>query len=514
VELEVRNFYRNLELVKGPGLKGLGKAVLLVVTLILFAVSFRSTESSATVWIIIGSLFVHELGHLLAMRACGYRDTKILFLPFLGAATVGAEKNPKAFKRVIVSFSGPLPGIILGVLVLALAPQPPNRLVLEIGGWLLALNYLNLLPIMPFDGGQIFNVFFTRIPFLQVGFLAISGLVLILAGIGMKTTILSVIGVVMLLQIRFVLLKTQVLKGLRTSGPDKNAVINEPTFLSAIFLKLREKAYRKMSFAEKFTMVKNLKETESFSLQVPSWRLILTTLLVYLLLFGAPIFVAVRMVGPFLRMSKAAPPGISRQKLVPPEQVVLTPADRALLTSLDFDAEIALRVKQLCQGDLEQLAGMDDKGNATKAPGLAVTVPKTGAEQIVDGLRADLKTRGYLAFLVKKNYGGAPDKIALLKGADPYAILSIMQTNGANYEVTTKDIVARLNAWEKKSSFDITGADFDWVQIKFTVLPSELNAFAEEVYKFCPDSVDQGAGDVKKLAEEIQRTRMLFLWWD
>jgi len=41
-----------------------------------------------------------------------------------------------------------------------------------------------------------------------------------------------------------------------------------------------------------------------------------------------------------------------------------------------------------------------------------------------------------------------------------------------------------------------------------------MRAFAEEVYQFCPDVVDQGAGSIDALAEEMKRTNALFLWWD
>lgn len=38
--------------------------------------------------------------------------------------------------------------------------------------------------------------------------------------------------------------------------------------------------------------------------------------------------------------------------------------------------------------------------------------------------------------------------------------------------------------------------------------------FSEEVYEFCPDIVDQGVGDMKKLKDSIKVNKELFLWWD
>jgi len=71
-----------------------------------------------------------------------------------------------------------------------------------------------------------------------------------------------------------------------------------------------------------------------------------------------------------------------------------------------------------------------------------------------------------------------------------------------------------LKEWEEYSSFDILGADNDWVELEFKSLPRDLKAFAEEVYDFCPDAVDQGPGSVKGLIKDIIRTKRLFLWWD
>jgi len=38
--------------------------------------------------------------------------------------------------------------------------------------------------------------------------------------------------------------------------------------------------------------------------------------------------------------------------------------------------------------------------------------------------------------------------------------------------------------------------------------------FAKEMYKVCPDIVDQGTGSIEALAEEMKKTKRLFFWWD
>ena len=57
-------------------------------------------------------------------------------------------------------------------------------------------------------------------------------------------------------------------------------------------------------------------------------------------------------------------------------------------------------------------------------------------------------------------------------------------------------------------------ADFDFVEAVFVKQPAGMDAFAREVYEFCPDVVEQGVGTVKALADEMRRSGTLYLWWD
>lgn len=110
--------------------------------------------------IILGVILFHEGGHWAAMKAFGYRNPHITLLPLLGGVTIGHETDPGAAKRVWVSLAGPLPGIILGwVLVYTVSMQPDASLYSE---WLLPtilimlfVNYLNVLPIPPLDGAHV-----------------------------------------------------------------------------------------------------------------------------------------------------------------------------------------------------------------------------------------------------------------------------------------------------------------------------------------------------------------------
>ncbi|MEJ2622389.1 MAG: hypothetical protein P8163_19705 [Candidatus Thiodiazotropha sp.] len=104
--------------------------------------------------LLLGVIVFHEAGHWLAMRALGYRNLQVVMLPLVGGITLGQETGYNAAHRILVSLMGPLPGIILGTAILWFDGMA-GGLTTILGITLLVVNYLNLLPIMPLDGGQL-----------------------------------------------------------------------------------------------------------------------------------------------------------------------------------------------------------------------------------------------------------------------------------------------------------------------------------------------------------------------
>jgi len=196
------------------------------------------------------------------------------------------------------------------------------------------------------------------------------------------------------------------------------------------------------------------------------------------------------------------------------QQVVLSPRAEEVARQIGFDRQVLIMVKEEAQGHIQRLAGYDAEDYQIMANGISIDVPEDRTDQILLSLRNRLRPLKYMAFVIDINTGLKLDTIGVIKGADQYDILRIMQTNGDEYEIFNDDVIARLKEWEKNSSFEIVGADNDWVEIEFKTLPKELKSFAEEVYDFCPDAVDQGAGSISGLMKELQATRRLFMWWD
>jgi Zn-dependent protease len=103
-------------------------------------------------------IFIHELGHGLAMRRAGIESGWPVFIPFFGAmiAMKGRPNHPRV--EADIAFAGPLAGtaIALAAAALGLLVHSPFFFRLAYVGFF--LNLFNLTPIGFLDGGRIARV--------------------------------------------------------------------------------------------------------------------------------------------------------------------------------------------------------------------------------------------------------------------------------------------------------------------------------------------------------------------
>ena len=211
-------------------------------------------------------------------------------------------------------------------------------------------------------------------------------------------------------------------------------------------------------------------------------------------------------------VTRSAAPGIVSRPTA--TKVTLSPASEELAKSIKFDRQVLIIAKGESQDHIGRLIGFDEENYQIIAPGIVISVPEEKTDHVLSSLRQKLLPLKYMPFVVEMNEGLKIDKIGIIKGTDQYEILRIMHTDGDEYDISNQDVIDRLKEWEINSPFDIIGADSDWVEIEFKILPKDLNAFAEEVNDFSPDAVEQGPGGIAELAKEIQKTKRLLLWWD
>ncbi len=166
-----------LERLKKPSRPAL-TALLLIGSLAAFLFLQRSESSSVLeLAILVGVLLFHELGHLAGMLAFGYRDVKMFFIPFLGAAVSGRRDGAEAWKEGVMLLLGPLPGIAVGAAIALTIRTGGPHWLRALASVLLVLNGFNLLPLAALDGGKVLQLtLFARHLALEVAFLVVAGL--------------------------------------------------------------------------------------------------------------------------------------------------------------------------------------------------------------------------------------------------------------------------------------------------------------------------------------------------
>lgn len=119
--------------------------------------------SYKTLLLITAIVLIHELGHFMAMKFFRYADLGIFFIPLLGAYVSGTKREVSQKESAVILLAGPLPGILIGILLFFLGTQSPYTGGLfglsydYISFWFIFLNLFNLLPVYPLDGGQLLN---------------------------------------------------------------------------------------------------------------------------------------------------------------------------------------------------------------------------------------------------------------------------------------------------------------------------------------------------------------------
>lgn len=108
------------------------------------------TGDVSTYTIIFISLLVHEAGHLIAAKKMGMKVRSCIIMPYGGELIIPGRLTASRKDRVILAMGGPLAtiGLFISALIISF---PGNDLVARVQLFLLSLN---LMPILPLDGGQ------------------------------------------------------------------------------------------------------------------------------------------------------------------------------------------------------------------------------------------------------------------------------------------------------------------------------------------------------------------------
>jgi Zn-dependent protease len=103
------------------------------------------------------SIYIHEMGHVMALRKFGIHATAPMFIPGLGAFIRLKEYPPDARSDARTGLAGPIYGLgaATGAYLIYLATGFPIwAAIAKVGAW---INLFNLIPIYPLDGGHGFR---------------------------------------------------------------------------------------------------------------------------------------------------------------------------------------------------------------------------------------------------------------------------------------------------------------------------------------------------------------------
>ena len=162
------------------------------------------------VGVVFVSVLIHELGHAIVGKILGY-DAAIELTGFVGLTFLRPREIPRGvpqapvpelrqspWRNILVSLSGPFAGFAFGTLIFAvsrLPSFPTTELAIWLTQELLVVNFvwgiLNLFPIVPLDGGQVFSSILSMIfgakgarfaSYASIAFAGIAGLLALKAG--------------------------------------------------------------------------------------------------------------------------------------------------------------------------------------------------------------------------------------------------------------------------------------------------------------------------------------------
>lgn len=159
-----------------------------------------------------------------------------------------------------------------------------------------------------------------------------------------------------------------------------------------------------------------------------------------------------------------------------------------------------------------------DFGREKDDSAVSVVVGEDRAIELVSLLREKLPDEA-IVFVGTDRWLGDEDhgdkvEVVIAAGRNQYDILRLARTDAVNYGMLTEDLIAWFEESESEIKIDIVQASTDTIFGLVLEGPKDMDSFVEKLYEFCPDIVDQGAGNIDDLREMVGDYRSLYLWWD
>jgi Zn-dependent protease len=99
-------------------------------------------------------LFIHEMGHVIALRREGIKSSAPMFVPFMGALITSKSLGDNALAEARVGLAGPILGSLAAAAVAVAGELLHSDMLIALAYVGFLINLFNLLPIVPLDGGR------------------------------------------------------------------------------------------------------------------------------------------------------------------------------------------------------------------------------------------------------------------------------------------------------------------------------------------------------------------------
>ena len=115
---------------------------------------------------LVAIIAIHEFGHVAAFRVCGHDDATFRLIPLMGGVASSSKAPDGPLHQFFISIMGPAICIAPTVLALQVVygnyelPEMVRQFLWSFGIYSGVINFFNLLPIGPLDGGKISRVLF------------------------------------------------------------------------------------------------------------------------------------------------------------------------------------------------------------------------------------------------------------------------------------------------------------------------------------------------------------------
>lgn len=207
------------------------------------------------------------------------------------------------------------------------------------------------------------------------------------------------------------------------------------------------------------------------------------------------------------------------------QSYTLTEREKKICDSLQMDTTIIQDIRSMNTNKIEPfhyslskefVGGKELESEPIHLKGIVFGEQNSKSYDVVFNLKDKLKQKGYTIFLLENNFNidEKLDNIGVLKTTDKFTVLKQIATDGINYDITNDSLISIIKQFDNKYSLELIGASGDWCEFLINKEPMDWMTFAKEVYKVCPDDVDQGTGTIEALADEMKKTKRLYFWWD